>query len=400
MIEINDKVVFVKGFLNGAIYDFNTNKVYSVNDIACDIINKYIYGINIDSNEKNYLKQLESIKLINKEYKCHEYTPLNEKDSMLEVAWLEVCQTCNLRCIHCYEGDIHSSTSDLISIDKWKQIIDELIDLNIKRIIIIGGEPCCYKNICEILEYASKQNREVTFFTNATLINKEILEVLKNNNINMKVSLYGHNEMVHDSITRVKGSFNKLVKNVKLAINEGIVVYASVIIMKENQNYVEEIGEFAKSIGMKYSRYDVIRSVYGGIQNDHIPDKKSVIQSSYLIKPNFYITKEKFDKALSQNSCWSNKFSITDRGDVIPCEFSRDIVYGNVLKSSIREILKDSKLVQCWGITHDMVKICCDCEFRYACKDCRSLAMSIDNDLYMKNPRCTYNPIEGIWNNL
>ena len=34
MYEINKDVVFVKGYRNGAIYDFNTGKVFSVNHTA------------------------------------------------------------------------------------------------------------------------------------------------------------------------------------------------------------------------------------------------------------------------------------------------------------------------------------------------------------------------------
>lgn len=400
MIEINDGVIFVKGALNGAIYDFNTRKVYSVNDIACEIIDKYINKLKINIDEQEYLIKLESANLINKDFEIHKYIPPAESKQTLEVAWLEVCQTCNLRCIHCYEGEVHKSTKNPVPIEKWKEIVDELLQLGIKRIIIIGGEPCCYKNIYEILEYSSKQNIHVTLFTNATLINKEIIECLKNNKISVKVSLYGHTEKIHDLITQVKGSFNQLLKNVKWLIDEGIEVYASVVIMKENQDYTNEIANFAREIGMKYSRYDVIRTVYGGEQSIHTPDKQQVIESSYLVRPNFLITKEKFDKSCIQNSCWSNKISIMDNGDVIPCEFSRNIIYGNVLESSIKDILKSRAVLNCWKITNDMVKTCCDCEFRYACKDCRPLAMSIDNDFYRKNPRCTYEPVTGTWGTL
>ena len=35
MFEINKDIIFVKGFTNGAIYNFNDNKVYSVNKSAC-----------------------------------------------------------------------------------------------------------------------------------------------------------------------------------------------------------------------------------------------------------------------------------------------------------------------------------------------------------------------------
>ena len=40
LIELNNNVYFVQGNKNGAIYDLNHEKVYSINEIACVIIMK------------------------------------------------------------------------------------------------------------------------------------------------------------------------------------------------------------------------------------------------------------------------------------------------------------------------------------------------------------------------
>ena len=43
----------------------------------------------------------------------------------------------------------------------------------------------------------------------------------------------------------------------------------------------------------------------------------------------------------------------------------------------------------------DHIDICCNCEYRYACFDCRPDAVS--SDIYAKPWNCTYNPLSGIW---
>ena len=76
MYKINENVVFVKGAKNGAIYDFDTGKVYSVNDEACDIIKSYVRGeIKLESNE--YLRLLKKNRLIDESFFTIKYSLKN-----------------------------------------------------------------------------------------------------------------------------------------------------------------------------------------------------------------------------------------------------------------------------------------------------------------------------------
>lgn len=397
MIEIKKNVIYVKGAKNGAIYNLSTGKVYSINEMACEIIDNYITG---KEYNENYIERLIKEGLLDLNFQAREYYPCQENNNLLEVAWLEITQACNLRCIHCYEGTKHNCLSHSLTVNQWKRVIDELADLKVKRLIFIGGEPCCNKFLNILLDYAAQYSVHITLFTNATILSDRTIQCLVKNNISVKVSLYGHKKEVHDSVTGVEGSFEKMEANVKKMVHENIQVYASVIIMKENQKYVREIMEYAEKTGMKYGGYDIIREVYNGKQKEHIPDNISILQNVYTTQPNFYITKEIFDNACVRNSCWYGKFSIMENGDVIPCEFERNIKYGNVTKTSIRDIIRGEIAKKCWSITNNEIKICRDCEFRYACKDCRALALAKEHNLFAKKSRCTYDPINGKWESL
>ena len=110
MIEINKNVVFVQGALNGAIYDFNFNKVYSINEDACNIINKLKNNSSQYSDtEKNYVEVLKKNNLISDAWVLKEYYPENKKDIELNLVWLEITQACNIRFDNCNEGDIHKA---------------------------------------------------------------------------------------------------------------------------------------------------------------------------------------------------------------------------------------------------------------------------------------------------
>ena len=53
MYEINKDVVFVQGAVNGAIYDFISEKVYSINYTACEIVKRYIFNLNYSQNNSS-----------------------------------------------------------------------------------------------------------------------------------------------------------------------------------------------------------------------------------------------------------------------------------------------------------------------------------------------------------
>lgn len=395
--KINNKVLFVQGAKNGAIYDFNTKKVYSVNDFGCDIIKKYIFG-KVDIGEDDYLKMLDKNQLISCSFKPCEYLTSKKFDIKLEMAWIEITQKCNLRCLHCYEGNEHLGFEDVLSLDEWKDIIDQLAAEKINRLIVIGGEPCCNRNVNEILSYAAQYPIDITIFTNGTLIDDRLFQTIVDNNIRVKISVYGPNAEIHDKVTTIKGSFDKLVKNVKKLKEKNVDVTSSIVVMKENEEYIDQTVEFVKSIGMNFKKYDVIRNVYGGTQSKHTPISQKALDFAYFKKPNFWTSEEQFEKNMFLNTCWYGKIAIMENGDVIPCEFERNYKYGNIKNNMIREILEKEETINKWWLNFDKIDVCNDCEFRYACRDCRALGISVCGSMTSKNPRCLYNPYSGHWN--
>jgi MoaA/NifB/PqqE/SkfB family radical SAM enzyme len=59
------------------------------------------------------------------------------------------------------------------------------------------------------------------------------------------------------------------------------------------------------------------------------------------------------------------------------------------------------KLETVWRSTKDNVLVCQDCEYKYACFDCRPLSEGANQGrgeyLSAPYPRCTYNPYSGEW---
>lgn len=369
--------------------------LYSINEEACRILDKHLKDEILSEQEEQYINLLVEAKLLDRGFGYRKYI-VQKNEPKLKLVWLEITQACNMKCLHCYEGVTHIKGKQVLSLIQWKKVIDEVEKLKVERIIVIGGEPCLHENVKEILEYLARKDLAVTLFTNAFYLEGELLNTIIQNKTDVKVSLYGHNADIHNKITGVKGSFEKLIRNIEILKENGVNVYVAITLMKENEDYYNEMKKFVKELNVKGVKFDVIRDVIGGNQCEHFPEKEYIIQSVYRKKANFFIRKKNFDELEHHNTCWYGKLVVCENGDVLPCVFERNIKCGNVKENKLEEILRSESLRRCWEFDLSKVDVCCECEYRYACKDCRPMAIAAGN-LFGKNPRCLYNPYTGDW---
>lgn len=404
-LYLNSKCRFVKGYKNSAIYNLENGNVYSLNAEAGKIVDGLLAGdISPEENQLPFLKNLIDLNL----FTYHAVPP--EKDQIiphrLEYTWLELTDACNLRCVHCYGHFGYTPTDSHLSmsLDDWKGIVDQLLKLDCKSIQLIGGEPTVFKGFADILKYAhSSGMKRIDIFTNATLLNEKIIGLIKEINASVRVSLYGHNAAVHDSITQCSGSFEKTDRALRMMQEAKVNASISVILMRENQDFIRQIQEYIVSIGYKYNGYDTIRKVEGGGQDNHLLTNIDLLQKRYQTKASFCTSEQSFAKNSQWNSCWFGKAAVTSSGNVLPCIFARDEVCGNVKATPLSEIV-ETALKKKWAVTKDSIDVCKDCEFRYACHDCRPLSYALSgcisskcNPHYSKYPRCCYDPYNGEW---
>lgn len=395
IFEINKSVVFVKGALRGAIYNFNDGKVYSINEDGCKIIEEYItnHKLNVP-----YLVELQKMSLIKENFTPAEYLfPNIEKE--LNFVWLELTEACNLKCVHCYDGDEHKiNASENLTFKQWKNILKQLKEVNCKKVEFIGGEPTVYPHFFELLQYSVSIGLSVEIYTNLQLFTNDLVTFISKNKIKVHFSIYGSKADVHDSVTGKPGSFDKTIFWLQELIKNEVVVIPAITIMRKNQEDYENILNLLKSLNvdLKLIALDTPRATDKRKVESLIPDNNKKYLP-YRMKPNFTTNKTFFNMANSVNTCLFGKFSVQPNGKVSPCEFSRDIVLGNVKTSSIREILQSEKLNNFWFMDFSKIKECKSCEYRFACKDCRMI--TIKDNINSKNLRCLYNPLKGTWNN-
>ncbi|MBE3140298.1 MAG: hypothetical protein IMZ53_06915, partial [Thermoplasmata archaeon] len=106
------------------------------------------------------------------------------------------------------------------------------------------------------------------------------------------------------------------------------------------------------------------------------------------------IDEQQYKFNMEYNSCWGKKLAITKDGKIRPCIYS-EIEIGDIKDGNIGNSIERAK--EYWQITKDKVNTCKICELRYACFDCREIALKMTRNIFACNPFCTYNPRKGMW---
>ena len=116
-----------------------------------------------------------------------------------------------------------------------------------------------------------------------------------------------------------------------------------------------------------------------------------VIQLSTMNNPTTHLF---FENKL-YNGCLNRKISIDQDGFVKNCP-SMQASFGHHKTVSLIEVVKNDVFKEMWYLHKDKIKKCQDCEFRYACTDCRAYVED-PHDRLSKPLKCGYDPYKGTW---
>lgn len=416
--SLNPDVFLVKGAKRSAIYDLSNGDVYSIDEVASEVLEMCEQGMLLKDiitvtpefsfeNGINFLNNLQSSnvgKFLEKQELIRKID-LTPPEKQLEMIWLELTESCNQKCIHCY-GDCNTSPltkrikKSLLSLKQWEKVIEEGYTLSCRRIQLTGGEPMFFgKDIFTLIKFIRELGyKQIEMFTNATLFDKASIDLLVRYDVRIATNIYSKRPEIHDAITKLEGSFDKTIRNIKLMQERGVKVFLATVLMDQNAQYAEETVDFIQELGepRPLKHFDIIRPVGRGKESGAYSDK--IIRWSQKTKPIFSkITKKLFIKRKFGHSCWWGNIAITSTGLVVPCIMAKEEICGDIKKESLIKIFEGLPLNKMWGLSKDHIKVCKDCEYRYACLDCRPLAKGQTNDFLAKNFTCSYDPYQGNW---
>lgn len=253
--------------------------------------------------------------------------------------------SCNLNCPYCLQGSLKNqgiiNEESLEAVLKFvkKQIQKSSKDGHPIRVInasIFGGEPLVAKDItikfCDtIYEIAQTNGCKTNFLltTNATLIDREVIELIRKYNIGIQISIDGNKELHDKSRIRHNGSgtYDCIVGKLKELNDSGLKknVIIRINTNKENINVVEDVIRDVKPYANEI--YCGFLSEFKGY-NDGYSSCLSFKQYSDVLTKDLYPLYQKygiriyraFGKMSPCNICMENRFVIDNKLDVYKCE--------------------------------------------------------------------------------
>lgn len=387
-----EHVYLVAGHKNGCIYDLNQGKLYLLNHELSEkfkLLNAGMLADNMDDLElKNCLDYFidNHILALSDVPETHDIHEIARKNSDILFAWIEITNQCNLRCKHCY-NESDAMCDRKMTPEQFQFVVDRLVEKGIKQIQIIGGEPFWNaKFLSEELNYAIGKFEQIEIFTNGTMIPNEWFAYLSKNKINIALSVYSYDKEEHDKVTGVKGSWEKTNRTISQLKEHGIKYRVCNVLMKDL-----DIREKNTDLYELRRDKDVVRMSGRGnfeLLSDDLIKKRLITKQTFESTFNFAFC----ERMVSGHNCFNSRIYISADLDVYPCVMERRFKHCNMaeyhglfLKDSIRKLGKDQ------------IEGCKECEFRYACFDCRPNSLS--GEIYEKPWYCTYDPHNGIWEN-
>ena len=242
----------------------------------------------------------------------------------LRMLWLELTQSCNEHCAHCYNdsGPHHAGDKTLAQGD-WFRILTEARECGASEVQFIGGEPTLIPWLPEALAHARMLGYEmIEVFTNGTKLSDAVVETFREQGIRVAVSLYSHNPELHDQMTGLPGSHARTVEGLRRLQIAEVPTRVAVIRVPLNKEGCEATVQFARELGIENAGIDDARA-FGRAQalTGRTPQLKELC-----------------------GHCWNGTLCIDPQGQVSPCIMSRHFVVGNAGSTSMGEILASPAL--------------------------------------------------------
>jgi radical SAM protein with 4Fe4S-binding SPASM domain len=152
---------------------------------------------------------------------------------------LELTYRCNEQCVMCYcvvpHGKEHDVRRRELTTAEIRDLLDELAALGALYLTLSGGEVFVRPDVFDILEHARARGFAYRVYTNGIALTEDKVARLADlEPLAVEVSLFSADPAVHDGITRVPGSFRRLVRNVERLTARGVRVYLKTVVMKPN----------------------------------------------------------------------------------------------------------------------------------------------------------------------
>lgn len=273
---------------------------------------------------------------------------------------LELTYACNLDCSFCY-NDVTLDGQPL-SLGQYRELLDDLASLGVLHLTLSGGEPLAHPHFFDIAAHARSLGFVIRIKTNGHAVKESIAQRIREevDPFLIEVSIHGAIADTHDRQTRVPGSFERLVANIRTMKAVGLRVKANSVLTRWNEDEVEDLFALCDELGVACQIDPEVKPKDDGDQGPLTIEASEEGQARYrrtlkarakrdaeVTESPSAATARKATMAGTDKHCGagSNNIAIDPYGAVLPCVQWR-VAVGNLHEQRVTNIWASSGVLR------------------------------------------------------
>jgi radical SAM protein with 4Fe4S-binding SPASM domain len=196
---------------------------YLHRDVITVYINQWIEYLNKEeviigfSNDLGITRKTDYINLF---IPPDEYEVKSSRSNIPVYLTLVLTNRCSTNCLYCYADRSRRNIADELSLSQWKQVINEIHSLGIKKVDLTGGDPLFRNDSMEIIEYLISKDIYFCISTKSKI----------SKNLALRIKNSGFSNEIH-------GNY----RDIQLSVDSSHAKIADYLVNKKNYlNYVTE----------------------------------------------------------------------------------------------------------------------------------------------------------------
>ena len=172
------------------------------------------------------------------------------RDNLLFSVLVELTYRCNLDCFFCY-NDL-GLRGEPLRTDQYRAFFEDLRDLQVLNLTLSGGEPLAHPDFLKLGARARELGFVVRVKSNGHALRGEMARRIRDevDPFLIEVSLHGATAATHDRQTRVPGSFDRLLANLREMLDLGLRVKINSTLTRWNEDEIEGMLALADGFGL------------------------------------------------------------------------------------------------------------------------------------------------------
>ena len=322
----------------------------------------------------------------------------------------EITHRCPMRCLYCSNPlELERSGAELDTAT-WIDIIHQAARMGVLQIHFSGGEPTARKDLVPMVQAATQAGLYSNLITSAVLLDRDGVKALADAGLSHAQISFQDVDERGEVIGGLAGAHAKKLQAAELLKEQGIALTSNAVITKHNIDRVQDMVDFAVSLGARRVEVANVQYYGWGLKNRAAliptPEQmdrctqvveaaraklKGILVIDYVI-PDYYA---KYPKSCMGG--WAKRFlNVSPSGRVMPCHAAETIPhlhFPTVKEQSLSHIWYDSEAFNSYRGTAWMPEPCSSCERKEIdWGGCRCQAMALAGDASAIDPTCERSP--------